>query len=75
MQRGFTRLYVNGQTIELRSPDDYTLDTFDNVFVMVDRQVDVARRLFGQLDGPPQPDFGRPPFRPHDGAVSWRSWR
>src|SRR5437773_161375 len=36
MQRGFTRLFHNGETIELSSPDDYLLDSFDNVFVMVD---------------------------------------
>ena len=29
MQRGFTRLYSDGQTIELHSPDDYQLDSFD----------------------------------------------
>ena len=39
MQRGFTRLYSAGQTIDLHSPDDYQLDTFDDVFVMVDRLV------------------------------------
>jgi excinuclease ABC subunit A len=37
MQRGFTRLNTNGETIELRSPDDYTREDFDNVYVLVDR--------------------------------------
>ncbi|HKO61972.1 MAG TPA: excinuclease ABC subunit UvrA [Pyrinomonadaceae bacterium] len=53
MQRGFTRLYANGQVIDLRSPDDYTLDTFDGVFVMVDRlsaSADVRQRLVDSLE-------------------------
>src|SRR5436305_6362000 len=37
MQRGFTRLYSRGETIELRSPDDYTRADFSDVFVLVDR--------------------------------------
>ena len=32
MQRGFTRLFVDGQTIELQSPDDYTRDDFEDVY-------------------------------------------
>src|SRR5687767_3926492 len=36
MQRGFTRLLA-GQTIELRSPDDYPRDDFQDVYVLVDR--------------------------------------
>src|SRR6478672_11915460 len=53
MQRGFTRLYSNGQTIDLHSPDDYKLETFDEVFVMVDRLVarpDVRQRLVDSLE-------------------------
>ena len=53
MQRGFTRLFHEGQIIELQSPDDYKLDTFDNVFVMVDRLVarpDVRQRLVDSLE-------------------------
>ncbi len=53
MQRGFTRLFHNGETIELRSPDDYSLDTFANVFVMVDRLVarpDIRQRLVDSLE-------------------------
>lgn len=53
MQRGFTRLFSAGQTIELHSPDDYTLPDFDNVFVMVDRLVagpDVRQRLVDSLE-------------------------
>src|ERR1051325_556130 len=53
MQRGFTRLFSAGQIIELNSPDDYQLDTFDDVFVMVDRLVarpDVRQRLVDSLE-------------------------
>lgn len=53
MQRGFTRLFHEGQTIELGSPDDYRLESFDNVFVMVDRLVagaDVRQRLVDSLE-------------------------
>ncbi len=53
MQRGFTRLLAKGQTIELNSPDDYTLPDFDEVFVMVDRLVarpDVRQRLVDSLE-------------------------
>src|SRR5213594_1803019 len=35
MQRGFTRLYHKGRQIDLASPDDYTREDFDNVFVLV----------------------------------------
>jgi excinuclease ABC subunit A len=53
MQRGFTRLYYAGQTIDLHSPDDYQLETFDDVFVMVDRLVagpDIRQRLVDSLE-------------------------
>jgi excinuclease ABC subunit A len=53
MQRGFTRLFVNNETIELRSPDDYTRADFENVFVLVDRLVareDVRSRLVDSLE-------------------------
>jgi len=53
MQRGFTRLYSAGQTIDLHSPDDYKLETFDDVFVMVDRLVaspDIRQRLVDSLE-------------------------
>jgi len=53
MQRGFTRLFSAGQAIDLQSPDDYQLDTFDDVFVMVDRLVagpDIRQRLVDSLE-------------------------
>ncbi len=53
MQRGFTRLYFNGQTIDLQSPDDYPRDDFKDVFVLVDRlaaRTDVRQRLVDSLE-------------------------
>jgi excinuclease ABC subunit A len=53
MQRGFTRLFHQGEIIELRSPDDYTLSDFEGVFVLVDRlaaRVDVRARLVDSLE-------------------------
>src|SRR5688500_7749043 len=35
MQRGFTRLFYGGQTIDLQSPDDYPRDDFKDVYVLV----------------------------------------
>lgn len=53
MQRGFTRLFADGQVIELNSPDDYRKSDFENVFVLVDRLVaraDVRQRLVDSLE-------------------------
>src|SRR5215212_3761079 len=53
MQRGFSRLFVDGKTIELQSPDDYQRDDFKNVFVLVDRltaRPDVHQRLVDSLE-------------------------
>ena len=53
MQRGFTRLYSRGETIELRSPDDYTREDFADVYVLVDRLVarpDARGRLVDSLE-------------------------
>ncbi|HTG87813.1 MAG TPA: excinuclease ABC subunit UvrA [Pyrinomonadaceae bacterium] len=53
MQRGFTRLFFNGQTIDLSSPDDYPRDDFNDVFVLVDRltaRSDVRQRLVDSLE-------------------------
>jgi len=53
MQRGFTRLWSNGEQIDLTSPDDYTRDNFENVFVLVDRlaaRADVRERLVDSLE-------------------------
>jgi excinuclease ABC subunit A len=53
MQRGFTRLYFEGRIIELNSPDDYELNSFDEVFVVVDRlsaSPDIRQRLVDSLE-------------------------
>jgi excinuclease ABC subunit A len=53
MQRGFTRLLVGGETLELRSPDDYTRPDFADVYVLVDRLVaraDVRERLVDSFE-------------------------
>jgi excinuclease ABC subunit A len=53
MQRGFTRLYFEGRIIELSSPDDYELKSFDDVFVVVDRlsaRPDIRQRLVDSLE-------------------------
>jgi excinuclease ABC subunit A len=53
MQRGFTRLFHRGQTIELHTPDDYTRQDFDEVYVLVDRltaRADLRQRLVDSLE-------------------------
>ncbi|MFL6230404.1 MAG: excinuclease ABC subunit UvrA [Pyrinomonadaceae bacterium] len=53
MQRGFTRLFSDGEVIELRSPDDYTRPDFGGVFVLVDRLAardDARARLVDSLE-------------------------
>jgi excinuclease ABC subunit A len=53
MQRGFTRLFHQGEIIELSSPDSYSRDDFENVFVLMDRLVarpDVRQRLVDSLE-------------------------
>ena len=53
MQRGFTRLLHEGKQIDLASPDDYKLDDFENVYVLVDRlaaRADIRQRLVDSLE-------------------------
>ncbi len=53
MQRGFTRLFANGELIELRTPDDYTRTDFEGVYALVDRLVaraDVRQRLVDSFE-------------------------
>ena len=53
MQRGFTRLHHEGEQIDLSSPDDYTRDDFENVYVLVDRltaRADLRERLVDSLE-------------------------
>jgi excinuclease ABC subunit A len=53
MQRGFTRLLVGGEPVELRTPDDYRRPDFEGVYVLVDRLVarpDVRERLVDSFE-------------------------
>ena len=53
MQRGFTRLYRNGEIIDLVTPDSYTDSTFDDTFVLVDRLIarpDVRSRVVDSIE-------------------------
>ncbi|HYN85364.1 MAG TPA: excinuclease ABC subunit UvrA [Pyrinomonadaceae bacterium] len=53
MQRGFTRLLVDGQVVELRTPDDYARADFEGVHVLVDRlaaRADVRERLVDSFE-------------------------
>lgn len=53
MQRGFTRLLHEGTQIDLTSPDDYSREDFQDVYVLVDRLVartDVRQRLVDSLE-------------------------
>ncbi|MEW6734099.1 MAG: excinuclease ABC subunit UvrA [Acidobacteriota bacterium] len=53
MQRGFTRLYQRGQVIDLQSPDSFTGDSLEDVYVLVDRLVvkpDVRQRLVDSIE-------------------------
>jgi len=53
MQRGFTRLLVGGEVVELRTPDDYPREDFEGVHVLVDRLVaraDVRERLVDSFE-------------------------
>jgi excinuclease ABC subunit A len=53
LTEGFSRLFRNGETIELRTPDDYKFDDLANTFVLVDRLAargDVRQRLVDSLE-------------------------
>jgi len=53
MQRGFTRLYLNGKVIDLNTPDDYTGESLDDVSVLVDRLIvrpDMRGRLIDSVE-------------------------
>jgi len=53
MQRGFTRLFFDGQVVELNSPDDFKRADFENVFVLVDRlaaREEIRQRLVDSLE-------------------------
>ncbi|HEX8264854.1 MAG TPA: excinuclease ABC subunit UvrA [Pyrinomonadaceae bacterium] len=53
LTEGFSRLYRNGETIELRTPDDYKFEDLENTFVLVDRLAmrgDIRQRLVDSLE-------------------------
>ncbi|MGB7067873.1 MAG: excinuclease ABC subunit UvrA [Pyrinomonadaceae bacterium] len=53
LQQGFSRLYRNGETIELQRPEDYGYDDFDGTFVLIDRlkaAPDIRQRLVDSLE-------------------------
>jgi excinuclease ABC subunit A len=53
LQQGFSRLFRNGEVIELARPEDYTFADLDNTFVLIDRlkaDADVRQRLVDSLE-------------------------
>jgi excinuclease ABC subunit A len=53
MQRGFTRLYKEGKTIDLATPDDYSGEDFSDTYVLVDRLIvspDSRARLIDSIE-------------------------
>ncbi len=53
MQQGFTRLFRDGETIDLQKPEDYRFADFENTFVMIDRlkaDTDIRQRLVDSLE-------------------------
>ncbi len=53
LQQGFSRLYRDGELIELHKPEDYHFDDFENTNVLVDRLkagADIRQRLIDSLE-------------------------
>jgi excinuclease ABC subunit A len=56
MQKGFTRLFHEGKIVDLRTPDDFTGDSLENTYVLVDRlavpagKEDIRQRLVDSLE-------------------------
>ncbi len=53
MQQGFTRLFRNGETIDLQKPEDYPFADFENTFVIIDRlkaDEEIRQRLVDSLE-------------------------
>ncbi|KAF0248927.1 MAG: excinuclease ABC subunit A [bacterium] len=53
MQRGFTRLYQDGNIIELQMPENFVGDSLTGVYVLVDRLVikpDIRQRLIDSIE-------------------------
>ncbi len=53
LQQGFSRLYREGEVIELQRPEDYPFDNFDGTFVLIDRlkaDKNIRQRLVDSLE-------------------------
>jgi len=53
LQQGFSRLFRDGQLIELQKPEDYSFSDFDGTFVLIDRlkaSADIRQRLVDSLE-------------------------
>jgi excinuclease ABC subunit A len=53
MQSGFTRLFRDGETIELQKPEDYPFKDFENTYVLIDRlkaDREIRQRLVDSLE-------------------------
>ena len=53
LQQGFSRLFRDGEMIELARPEDYPFDDFDNTFVLIDRlkaDAEIRQRLVDSLE-------------------------
>jgi excinuclease ABC subunit A len=53
LQSGFSRLFRNGELIELQKPEDYPFDDFTNTYVVIDRLKaarDIRQRLVDSLE-------------------------
>jgi excinuclease ABC subunit A len=53
LQQGFSRLYRNGEMIELQKPEDYLFPDFENTFVLIDRlkaDAEIRQRLVDSLE-------------------------
>ena len=53
LQQGFSRLFRNGEMIELQKPEDYPFDDFNDTFVLIDRlkaDREIRQRLVDSLE-------------------------
>ncbi len=53
LQQGFSRLYRDGEVIELQKPEDYLFDNFDGTYVLIDRlksDKEIRQRLVDSLE-------------------------
>jgi excinuclease ABC subunit A len=53
MQKGFTRLFRDGETLELQKPEDYNFSDFKDTFVLIDRlkaDESIRQRLVDSLE-------------------------